>query len=129
WVCEPRQVCTAATCFGFLISEMSKILTPRKRSFCATGMGFFASSLFLLTSLLLSSPLVWSLSPAAGGGGSGGKPCESQSRRPFGWRGDPSRPSRACPGGARALVQGRMDSHLRHRILWRPLCLSHPLPH
>jgi len=27
---KPRQVCTAATCFGFLTSEISKILTPRK---------------------------------------------------------------------------------------------------
>jgi hypothetical protein len=32
WVCEPRQVCTAATCFGFFRSLMSKMRTPRKRS-------------------------------------------------------------------------------------------------
>ena len=31
-VCEPRQVCTAATCLGFLRSVMSKMRTPRKRS-------------------------------------------------------------------------------------------------
>src|SRR6185503_17668119 len=67
-VCEPRQVCTAATCFGFLMSVMSKILTPRKRSFCAGGgFGFFSS-------------------PAAGSGagGAGGNPCVPQSRRPLG---------------------------------------------
>jgi len=32
-VCEPRHVCTAATCFGLLMSLISKILTPRNRSF------------------------------------------------------------------------------------------------
>ncbi len=32
WVCDPRHVCTAATCFGFLRSLMSKMRTPRKRS-------------------------------------------------------------------------------------------------
>ena len=32
WVCDPRQVCTAATCFGLLISLISKIRTPRNRS-------------------------------------------------------------------------------------------------
>src|SRR5215213_303867 len=32
WVCDPRQVCTAATCFGLLTSVMSKMRTPRKRS-------------------------------------------------------------------------------------------------
>ena len=31
-VCDPRQVCTAATCFGLLMSVMSKMRTPRKRS-------------------------------------------------------------------------------------------------
>ena len=31
-VCEPRQVCTAAICFGFEMSLMSKMRTPRKRS-------------------------------------------------------------------------------------------------
>src|SRR6476661_3054534 len=66
-VCDPRHVCTAATCFGLLISEMSKILTPLKRSFCADGTGSF---------LGLGSP--------AGGAGSGEKPCVPQSRRPFG---------------------------------------------
>src|SRR5215475_15190224 len=64
-VCEPRQVCTAATCLGLLMSDISKILTPRNRSFCGAGrVGFF------------SSP--------AGGGGPGGNPCTPQSRRPFG---------------------------------------------
>src|SRR6266705_2315067 len=67
WVCDPRHVCTAATCFGFLMSEMSKILTPRKRSFCAAGRRRF-----------------FSFSAPAGGGGSGGNPCAPQSRRPFG---------------------------------------------
>src|SRR5436853_5732759 len=62
-VCEPRQVCTAATCFGFLTSAISKILTPRKRSFCADG-GF------------RSAP--------AGVGGYGGNPCVPQSKRPLG---------------------------------------------
>src|SRR5438034_8284694 len=51
------------------MSEMSKILTPRKRSFCAAGMRGFLS-------LSLSSP--------AGGGGSGGNPWTPQSSRPFG---------------------------------------------
>ncbi len=32
WVCEPRQVCTAATCLGFFMSLMSKMRTPRNRS-------------------------------------------------------------------------------------------------
>ena len=32
WVCEPRQVWTAATCFGLLMSLMSKMRTPRNRS-------------------------------------------------------------------------------------------------
>ena len=32
-VCEPRQLWTAATWRGFLISVMSKMRTPRKRSF------------------------------------------------------------------------------------------------
>src|SRR5262249_3370022 len=63
-VCEPRQVCTAATCLGLLMSEMSKILTPRNRSFCGAGKGG-----------LFSSP--------AGGGGPGGKPCLPPSKRPF----------------------------------------------
>ena len=31
-VCEPRHVCTAAICFGLLMSLMSKMRTPRKRS-------------------------------------------------------------------------------------------------
>ena len=31
-VCEPRHVCTAASCFGFVKSVMSKMRTPRKRS-------------------------------------------------------------------------------------------------
>ena len=31
WVCEPRHVWTAATCFGLLMSEMSKMRTPRNR--------------------------------------------------------------------------------------------------
>src|SRR5215469_846941 len=66
-VCDPRQVCTAATCFGFLMAEMSKILTPRKRSFCAA----------------VARRLAYFSAPA-GGGGSGGKPCVPQSRRPFG---------------------------------------------
>src|SRR5580698_2567181 len=71
WVCDPRQVCTAATCFGFLMSEISKTLTPRKRSFWATGTG---CSFF---------------SPEAGAdcgssGGSGGNAWDPQSRRPFG---------------------------------------------
>src|SRR6478735_7152985 len=66
-VCDPRHVCTAATCFGFLISEMSKILTPRKRSFWADGTGRFLG-----------------FGSVAGGAGSGGKPCVPQSRRPFG---------------------------------------------
>src|SRR5260370_16205327 len=47
------------------MSEMSKILTPRKRSFCAAGKRRFFSC------------------PSAGGG-SGGNPCVPQSRRPFG---------------------------------------------
>src|SRR5579864_8027987 len=67
-VCDPRQVCTAATCFGFLMSEMTKILTPRKRSFWATGRGRGCLS----------------LSDPAGGGGSAGNPCVPQSKRPFG---------------------------------------------
>src|SRR5439155_40780 len=54
---------------GLRMSEMSKILTPRKRSFCAAGMRGFLS-------LSLSSP--------AGGGGSGGNPWTPQSSRPFG---------------------------------------------
>ena len=36
-VCDPRQVCTAATCFGLLTSVMSKIRTPRKRSALAAS--------------------------------------------------------------------------------------------
>ncbi len=32
WVCEPRQVWMAATCFGFLRLLMSKMRMPRKRS-------------------------------------------------------------------------------------------------
>ena len=32
WVCEPRQVCTAATCFGLRMSLMSKMRMPRNRS-------------------------------------------------------------------------------------------------
>src|SRR5262249_19820130 len=63
-VCEPRQVCTAATCFGLLMSDMSKILTPRNRSFCGAGIVRFCSS------------------PGAGGGG-GGNPWVSPTRRPF----------------------------------------------
>src|SRR6266540_2331996 len=64
-VCEPRQVCTAATCLGFLMSDISKILTPRNRSFCGAGtFGFFSS-------------------PGAGGC-PGGNPCVPQSSRPFG---------------------------------------------
>ena len=31
-MCEPRQLCTAATCLGFLMSLISKMRTPRKRS-------------------------------------------------------------------------------------------------
>jgi hypothetical protein len=31
-VCEPRHVCTAATCFGCATSLISKMRTPRKRS-------------------------------------------------------------------------------------------------
>src|SRR4029077_20462693 len=31
-VCEPRHVWTAASCFGFVKSVMSKMRTPRKRS-------------------------------------------------------------------------------------------------
>ena len=31
-VCDPRHVCTAATCLGFLTSVMSKMRTPRNRS-------------------------------------------------------------------------------------------------
>ena len=31
WVCDPRQVCTAATCRGMRMSEMSKMRTPRNR--------------------------------------------------------------------------------------------------
>jgi hypothetical protein len=31
-VCDPRQVWTAAICFGFVTSVMSKMRTPRKRS-------------------------------------------------------------------------------------------------
>jgi hypothetical protein len=34
-VCDPRQVCTAAICFGFFRSVMSKMRTPRKRSVLA----------------------------------------------------------------------------------------------
>src|SRR4030095_1878245 len=64
-VCEPRQVCTAATCFGFLTSVISKILTPRKRSFCAAGGGFFSSS----AGFFFSSP-----AGSAGGWGLRGKP-------------------------------------------------------
>ncbi len=36
-VCEPRHVCTAATCFGFFTSVMSKMRTPRKRSALTAG--------------------------------------------------------------------------------------------
>ena len=32
WVCEPRQVCTAATCRGASRFDRSKTRTPRKRS-------------------------------------------------------------------------------------------------
>ncbi len=49
------------------MSEMSKILTPRKRSFCAAGRRRF---------FLFPAP--------AGGGGSGGNPSMPQSSRPFG---------------------------------------------
>src|SRR5690349_7992493 len=31
-VCDPRQVCTLPTYFGFLMSEMSKMRIPRRRS-------------------------------------------------------------------------------------------------
>ena len=31
-VCDPRQVCTAAICFGLRTSLMSKMRTPRNRS-------------------------------------------------------------------------------------------------
>ena len=31
-VCEPRQVCTLLISFGFLMSLMSKMRTPRMRS-------------------------------------------------------------------------------------------------
>ena len=31
-MCEPRHVCTAATCLGFFKSVMSKMRTPRNRS-------------------------------------------------------------------------------------------------
>src|SRR5579883_3231472 len=47
WVCEPRQVCTAATCLGLRISEMSKMRTRRRlrgKTFRATieaGIGHF----------------------------------------------------------------------------------------
>src|SRR5215213_4668138 len=75
-VCEPRQVCTAATCLGFLMSVISKILTPRKRSFCGAGRGCFSFSSF---------------PPASGDGcgdgdgrgGGGGNPSVPQSTRPF----------------------------------------------
>src|SRR5215472_14335346 len=36
-VCEPRHVCTAATCFGFVMSLMSKMHTPRNRSTLTTS--------------------------------------------------------------------------------------------
>src|SRR5271170_7369533 len=89
-VCEPRQVCTAAICFGFLISEMSKILTPRKRSFCGDG-----------GRRILSCP--------AGGGGSGGNPCVPQSSRPFGISTDmnikfPYTDTSPCPPGHTIVV-------------------------
>ena len=50
-----------------LMSEISKILTPRKRSFCADR-----------------QPLASFLQPAAVAGGSGGNPWSPQSSRPFG---------------------------------------------
>ncbi|PYR73992.1 MAG: hypothetical protein DMF86_19290 [Acidobacteria bacterium] len=37
-VCEPRHVCTAAICRGFVTSLMSKMRMPRKRS-ALTGVG------------------------------------------------------------------------------------------
>ena len=36
-VCEPRHVCTAAICFGLLMSLMSKMRTPRNRSALAVS--------------------------------------------------------------------------------------------
>ena len=36
-VCEPRQVCTVATCTGAAMFEMSKTRTPRKRSGSPVG--------------------------------------------------------------------------------------------
>ena len=38
WVCDPRQVCTLATSFGFLTSLMSNTRIPRTRSLL-TGSG------------------------------------------------------------------------------------------
>ena len=75
----------AATCLGFLISEISKILTPRNLSFCGAGRrGPFAC-------------------PAAGVG-SGGNPCAPQSIRPFGISTDmnsrlPYTDTSPCPPG------------------------------
>ena len=43
-VCEPRQLCTAATCFGFARSLISKMRTPRNRSGLGGGGGRRARS-------------------------------------------------------------------------------------
>ena len=36
-VCDPRHVCTAATCLGFFTSVMSKMRMPRNRSVLTAG--------------------------------------------------------------------------------------------
>ena len=81
WVCDPRQLCTAATCLGLVMSLISKMRTPRKRS----GLGGAGRR----------PPRPAAAAPAAprqrpvrgrfrrGRAGGTGMPCVPQSMRPF----------------------------------------------